>query len=321
MIERLLKSWIHIPLIVEWDFPLIVDSRNGVNPATGRTDAAPDPWSMLAQQAGGNFQADLQPEATEDLVLHPVRTPRRLVSWSLGDPLGDLNCLGLVERTALSVECAFKTARCTTLQPDVERARQDVRSFPGQFHRHAITYIGQRQQPGAAMREAVNSRASTMAFAISASVWSSGARRSGNSLRAFSSHGPRMLRSVTIRNRPPAPRAASRAARNPGRNLDQSALRSTRYLISTRSNRPSLHFTLKSGVYRRRPSPASNQIVIGCDTITAPGSSKLTTNAKSRSSALSYSTSPLSKLPTPTTCDRRLSWMRLIAHSDSPARH
>jgi hypothetical protein len=71
---------------------------------------------MLAQQAGGNFQADPHPEATEDFVLHPVRTPRRLVSWSFGDPRGDLNCLGLVERTALSVECGFKAACCTVIR-------------------------------------------------------------------------------------------------------------------------------------------------------------------------------------------------------------
>src|SRR5215510_9965394 len=101
MIERLLKSWTRVPLIVERNFPLIVDSRIGVSPATGCADAAPDPRSMLAQQAGGNFQADLQPEAAKHLVLHTIGSPARLVGRSLGDPLGDLDSLGLVECAAL----------------------------------------------------------------------------------------------------------------------------------------------------------------------------------------------------------------------------
>ena len=59
---------------------------------------------MLAQQSGSDLQADLQPEATEDLVLDAVRAPARLVGRCLADPLCDLDSLSLVEPATLAVK-------------------------------------------------------------------------------------------------------------------------------------------------------------------------------------------------------------------------
>ena len=59
MIERLLKSWTRFPLIVERDFPLIVDSGTNLGVSTRRIGVLPSQRSMLAQQAHGNFQAEI----------------------------------------------------------------------------------------------------------------------------------------------------------------------------------------------------------------------------------------------------------------------
>ncbi len=59
MIERLFKSWTRVPLIVERNFPSIVDSGTDLGLSTRRAGVLPQPRSMLAQQAHGNFQAEL----------------------------------------------------------------------------------------------------------------------------------------------------------------------------------------------------------------------------------------------------------------------
>ena len=76
------------------------------------------------------------------------------------------------------------------------------------------------------------------AMAIAASSASIGAKRSGRSRLAASSCGPRIDRSVTMRNRTPFSSAHSRAAWNAGRSRGHCFLRSCRYLISTRRHRP-----------------------------------------------------------------------------------
>lgn len=53
MTERLLRSWIRVPLIVQRDFPLIVKLRTSVSRAAC-ADAAAKPGSMLAQQVRGD---------------------------------------------------------------------------------------------------------------------------------------------------------------------------------------------------------------------------------------------------------------------------
>src|SRR5260370_37112100 len=133
MIERLLKSWTRVPLIVDWRFPLIVDSRIGHAPASWRADASPDPWTALAQQTRCDLQADLQAEAAEHLVLHAVRSPARLIGRRFGDPLRDLDRLGLVERATLPVKGGFQTALGAALEPDVEGPRQDIRGLRRKF--------------------------------------------------------------------------------------------------------------------------------------------------------------------------------------------
>src|SRR5215472_16677088 len=123
MIERLLKSWTRVPLIVDRRFPLIVDSRIGDAPASWRADASSNPGAVLAEQTSGDVQADLQAEAAKHLVLHAVRPPARLIGRRLGDPLCELDRLGLVERTTLPVESGFEAVFGATLEPDVEGPR------------------------------------------------------------------------------------------------------------------------------------------------------------------------------------------------------
>lgn len=79
MIERLLKSWTRVPLIVERDLPLIAPSVIGLDPSTMGVDAAARPCPMLAQEICSDIAADLQPLATQHFVSQAVRAPARLV--------------------------------------------------------------------------------------------------------------------------------------------------------------------------------------------------------------------------------------------------
>lgn len=159
MIERLLKSWTRVPLIVEWDFLLIVDSATGLAPSARGRDTASRSWPVLAQQVGSYVEADLQLEAPVDFVLHTVGSPARLVGWGINDPLGDLDGLCLIERAPLPVEGSFKAALSTSLEPGVEGARHDACGFGRQFDRHTLAHISKGQQPGATVREVVHGRA------------------------------------------------------------------------------------------------------------------------------------------------------------------
>ena len=161
MIERLLKSWTRVPLIVEWDFPLIVDSVMRLAPSTRGTDAAAHPRSVLSQQILGHVLADLQPVAPEDFVLHAIGSPAWLVGGGFGDPLGDLDGLRLIKRTALPIQRSVQTALGSAPEPDVEGARDDAGGLGRQFDRHAVTDIGECKQPHAAMREAVDGGSGT----------------------------------------------------------------------------------------------------------------------------------------------------------------
>jgi hypothetical protein len=52
-------GFFRILLIVEWNFPLIVDAGAGLSLSTRRAGVLASPGSMLRQQAHGNFQAEL----------------------------------------------------------------------------------------------------------------------------------------------------------------------------------------------------------------------------------------------------------------------
>jgi hypothetical protein len=67
------------PLNDETRFPLRGDWLADFFPATWGEYATSCPRAMLAQQASGNVEAYLQPEAPEHLVLHTVRAPTWLV--------------------------------------------------------------------------------------------------------------------------------------------------------------------------------------------------------------------------------------------------
>lgn len=137
MIERLLKSWTRVPLIVDTVMELAPSTR-GADPAT-------HPWPMLAQQAGGDVEADFQPEALEDLVLHAVGSPARLVGRGFGDPLGDLDGLRLIERAPLPIEGSFEAAMSAAPESDVDGSRDYAGSFGRQFDRHAVTHVCERE--------------------------------------------------------------------------------------------------------------------------------------------------------------------------------
>src|SRR5216683_1410274 len=148
------------------------------------------------------------------------------------------------------------------------------------------------------------------AIASSANTTSTGAFLSGSNRFAASSSGPRMPRSVAIRNLASLLLAQSRAAAKAGRSRLHPARKSARYLTSTMSVRPSLQTTRKSGVYRRCRPSCSKWIVTGWAVNTAPASAKLLSVTKSRSSALSCSVNPVARDWNPVTCERRLNGMR-----------
>ena len=78
MIERLLKSWTRVPLIVERNFPLIADSRIGVSPATGCADAAPA-GAPTTQHRGCDVEGDVWTVTPKQFLFHAIGSTARTV--------------------------------------------------------------------------------------------------------------------------------------------------------------------------------------------------------------------------------------------------